>query len=245
MAYRHDPDLEFLRSCSSDDLDILVQMLTKDKDGTIRLTEELTGTDQYKRYSPDHKRYWDLIAAELQCFGGNTFATIFRGGKGVSYKEVLTDVCDKMKVNYNEKASVETIEMNLLMKILTDSMADMTPAQLRDVVKDLDLKTTDMTKQGVIAAIQGGVVMSGFMAYKIAAIVANAVAKFLIGRGLTLAGNQVLMRTIGTFAGPIGWALTALWTAFDISGPAYRVTMPCVVQVAFLRAKTKYGSTSR
>jgi 4-hydroxythreonine-4-phosphate dehydrogenase len=29
-------------------------------------------------------------------------------------------------------------------------------------------------------------------------------------------------------------------TALDIAGPAYRITMPCVVQVAFLRAKLKY-----
>lgn len=42
--------------------------------------------------------------------GANTFATMFRGGKGVPYKEVLEDVYDKMKVNFNKDSSVETIE---------------------------------------------------------------------------------------------------------------------------------------
>ena len=195
------------------------------------------------RHTPDHRQYWDLIAAELQCYGANSFVTMFRGGEGVLYKEVLTDACDKMKVNYNSNTTVETIEMNLLMKILTDSMEKMTPAELQEIVKDLDLKTTDFSKQAVIVALQSSIRFSGFAAYQVALIVANAVARTVAGRGLALAVNAGLTRAMGIFAGPIGWVLTALWTAFDIAGPAYRVTLPCVVQVAFLRAKMKYQKT--
>lgn len=240
MAYRSDQDLEFLKDCTSEDLDILVTILTKDKDGSERLTEELTTSGKFKQYSPDHKQYWDLIAAEIQCFGGNSFATMLRGGEGVLYKEVLTDACDKLKVNYNAKASVETIEMNLLLKILTDSMENMSPEDLQEIVRDLDLKTTDFTKQAVIAALQAGVRFGGFAAYKVALIVANAVAKAVVGRGLSLALNAGLTRLMGVVSGPIGWVITAIWTALDIAGPAYRITLPCVVQVAFLRAKLKY-----
>ena len=73
------------------------------------------------------------------------------------------------------------------------------------------------------------------MAYKIALIVANAIAKAILGRGLSLAANAGIARTIGIFAGPIGWLITGLWVAVDIAGPAYRVTIPTVIQVAFLR----------
>lgn len=243
MAYRSDKDLEFLKDCTSEDLGVLVAILTTGKDGDTRLTEELTVNPRYKAHNPDHRQYWDLIAGELQCFGGNSIATIFRGGEGVLYKEVLTDACNKMKVNYNADASVDVIEMNLLMKILTDSMENMTPEQLQEIVKDLDLKTTDFSKQAVIAALQAGVRFSGFAAYQVALIVANAVARAVVGRGLSLAANAGLTRLMGVVAGPIGWVLTALWTVFDISGPAFRVTMPCVVQVAFLRAKMKYQET--
>lgn len=243
MAYRSDKDLEFLKDCTSEDLSVLVDILTKDKDGTARLTEELTMNDRYKSHYPDHKKYWDLIAAELQCFGANTFATMFRGGEGVLYKEVLTDACDKMKVNYNSNASVDVIEMNLLMKILTESMEDMSPSELQEIVRDLDLKTTDFSKQAVIAALQAGVRFSGFAAYQVTLIVANAVAKAVVGRGLSLAANAGLTRLMGVVAGPIGWVITGLWAAFDIAGPAFRITMPCVVQVAFLRAKMKYQKT--
>lgn len=240
MAYREDSDLTFLKDCSSEDLDIIVQILTKDKDGNVRLTEELTKNDRFKQNAPYHDLYWDAIAAEIQCFGANTLMTQMRGGKGVLYKEVLTDVCDKMKVNYNKDASVEIIEMNLLMKILTDSMEKLTPEELETLVKELDLKTTNFTKQAVIAAVQAGIKFSGFAAYKVALMVANAVAKAVIGRGLSLAVNAGLARSMAILSGPIGWAITVLWTLLDIAGPAYRITMPCVVQVAFLRAKLKY-----
>ena len=240
LAYRIDKDLEFLKGCSSDDLSALVFILTKDKDGVLRLTEELTEEERYKKHYPDHSKYWDLIAAELQFFGGNTLANMIRG-EGVLYRELLTEACDKMKVNYNSSASVEIIEMNLLMKILTDSVEKMNTEDLRRIVEELNLKTTDLSKQAVIAALQAGVRFSGFFAYQMALIVANQVAKTLIGRGLSLAANAGLTRTIGVFAGPIGWVVTALWTAIDIAGPAYRVTIPCVIQVAFLRAKMKYG----
>jgi uncharacterized protein YaaW (UPF0174 family) len=237
--YRYDDDLEFLKYCSNEDLDVLVTYLTKDSDGNTRLTEELTYTDKYKKYSPNHKMYWELIAAELQCFGGNTFATLFRGGKGVLYKEVLTDVCDKMKVNYNKNSPIETIEMNMLMKILTDSIDNMSQAEIKDIILNLNLKTNDYSKEAVFAALQVAIKMGGFQSYQIAVIIANAIAKQLLGRGLTFAGNAALTRAISIFAGPIGWIITGLWTLIDIGGPAYRITIPSVIHIAYMRLKSK------
>jgi len=237
MTYRTDKDLEFMKHCKSEDLEILVAILTKDNDGKKRLTEELTMNDRYIKHNPDHCQYWDVISGELQCFGANTFLTILRGGKGILYKNMLTEVCDKMKVNYNSDSSVEIIEMNLLMKILIDSMENMTPEQLQEIVKDLNLETTNLSKQAVIAALQASVRFGGFAAYQVAVIVANAVAKAIVGRGLSLAANAGLTRVMGVVAGPIGWIITGVWAALDIAGPAFRVTIPCIVQVAFLRTK--------
>jgi uncharacterized protein YaaW (UPF0174 family) len=241
MAYRSDSDLKFLADVASSDLDSLVETLIKGKDGSERLTEELTINDRYRSHSSDHHQYWDLIAAEIQCFGANSLATIFRGGEGVLYKEVLTDVCDKMKVNYNKDASVEIIEMNLLMKMLTEAMKGLSADELKKIVEDLNLNTTNFTAQAVTVALQGAIRFSGFAAYQVALIVANAVAKALLGSGLKLATNAALTRAMSVFAGPIGWSITGLWTFVDIAGPAYRVTIPAVIQVAFLRAKIKYG----
>ena len=62
--------------------------------------------------------------------------------------------------------------------------------------------------------------------------------KALIGRGLSFAANGTLMRTMSILAGPVGWAITGIWTAIDIGSTAYRVTIPAVIQVAFLRTQS-------
>ena len=36
-------------------------------------------------------------------------------------------------------------------------------------------------------------------------------------------------------AGPVGWILTGVWTAFDFASQAYRVTIPSCIYIAALR----------
>lgn len=75
----------------------------------------------------------------------------------------------------------------------------------------------------------------GFASYKLTLIIINAVAKAVLGRGLSLAANASLAKAMSIFAGPIGLAITALWTLIDIAGPAYRVTIPCTIIIAAMR----------
>jgi uncharacterized protein YaaW (UPF0174 family) len=164
---------------------------------------------------------------------------VFRGGQGVLYREILMDVCDKLKVNYNSKSSTPTIEWNLLMKVLLDSLERTSPDDLRRIIQEMDIPTTDFTAEAMFAAIQAAIKAGKFQGFKIAVIVANAVLKAAIGRGLPLAVNAALTRIMGIIAGPIGWVITGIWTAVDIAGPAYRVTIPAVIYVAYLRIKPK------
>ncbi len=237
MAYRNDEDLEILSVADDEDLQILVNYLMRDEDGDLRFTEELSSAPGYKANPNKPRTYWKEIAAELQCFGGNTFANFFRGGEGVLYREVLCDVCDNLKVNYNPEADISMIEMNLLSKILIKSLDEMNEEQMKELLDNLDIKVNHLTKQVVIAALQMMILQTGFSPYKISVIVANAVARTLLGRGVSVAGNMALTKGLSIFAGPVGIALNALWAAYDIAGPAYRVTVPAVIQVAYIRAK--------
>lgn len=238
MAYLDDNDLTFLAHCSDDELSVLVETLITDKDGEVRYTEALTSTDEYKEFQPEHSKYWQNIAAEIQCYGANTLASMFRGGKGILYLEVLTDVCKKMKVNHPDKASVETMERNLLMKFFEDAVEKLSTDDLKELIGELELKTTDFTSKAVVSAIQLAIKTNGILAYKLALIVANGLARALLGHGLAFTTNIAIVRSISVFAGPIGWAITGVWTLTDIAGPAYRVTIPAVVQIACLRAKS-------
>ncbi|HAT2866213.1 TPA: DUF3944 domain-containing protein [Serratia marcescens] len=238
MAYRDDEDLAFLAKCSDEDLNGLVDCLIYDKDGKTRWTEELSSSENYKKFKPQHSLYWEDIAAEVQCFGGNTFATVIRQGKGVKYREVLIDVCDKMKVNYNKKSSVEIIEQCLLLKVLNDALEKMSPEELQTFAREIGVKDIKgVTAKSLVSAFQVIFKAGGFKSYKLTLIIANAILKALIGRGLSFGGNILLTRTMAVLTGPIGWALTAIWTLVDIGGTAYRVTIPAVIQIAALRSK--------
>ncbi|MCO6524196.1 MAG: DUF3944 domain-containing protein [Candidatus Schmidhempelia sp.] len=155
MAYRYDMDLIFLSECNDKELNDLVYWLTHNEKDEKRLTKQLTKNSLYKKFYPEHSQYWEEIAAEIQCFGANTIATIFREGKGVLYKEVLCDVCNKIKVNYNSNSTVENIENNLLMKLLTDSIDKMTKQEIRALYSVIGIKDiTSVTPQALTAAFQ-------------------------------------------------------------------------------------------
>lgn len=241
MAYRYDEDLEFLRSMQSADLDTLVEILTgKDK---TNATENLSQQSGYKRHYPNHIKYVDEIMEELQRFGGNTFVNyLFRFGEGVLYKEILCDVCDNLRVNYNKNSSVERIEGELFAKILEKAIEKMDSKELEQIVKEINKNTNissalGFSKQAALVAMQSAIKAGGFASYQLALIVANAVAKQVIGRGLTFAANVGLTRALSALAGPIGWAITGLWTGVDLAGPAYRITIPAVIEVAYLRLR--------
>lgn len=107
MKYLEDKDLSFLKNVESSDLNNLVKILTNTK------TEELTKRDIYKEFYPEHNHYWEEIASELQYFGGNSIANVFRQ-KGVVYAEILRDVCKELGIKFNTYLSTEEIEEILL-----------------------------------------------------------------------------------------------------------------------------------
>lgn len=79
--------------------------------------------------------------------------------------------------------------------------------------------------------------MGGVASFKLALILANSLCRFFLDRGLSFAANAALVRGMGVLAGPPGMAISAVMTVPMISGPAYRVTGPSVVFVAYLRQK--------
>lgn len=235
MAYKYDADLEFLGKLSSEELSCLVDVLIKDpKDNEKRLTETLTISENYKKYGNDYAKYWQDVAAELQTFGGNSLVNVFRGG-GVCYREILCDVCDKQKVNYNKNSSTTQIETYLLQKILDDMQAQLSEEKLKELAKEFDIEYSQLKAQGLAAIGMGIFRLGGFKSYVFTLRLINIIWRFLFGHGLKLMANATITKILSVATGPIGWAITGVWTAYDIAGPAYRVTFPAVLQVIALR----------
>lgn len=224
MAYREDKDLEFLKSLERTDLRDLAFVLTKDEKAGKKLANFKSNEDE------EYKKYLHDLLEELQRDGGNTFVNLLRGGKGVLYKEILCEVCEKFKVKFDENSSAEVIEEALIKKLFREAIEKMSEQERQELIKDLDIKTTDTSASGIISALQQGIFFS-----QMAFIVANAIWKAIFNTALSMGANATLARAAAILAGPIGMAITGLWTAIDIAGPAYRITIPAVIQIALLR----------
>ncbi|WP_251928400.1 DUF3944 domain-containing protein [Raoultella planticola] len=181
-VYRNDLDLNLLGQCSNDELQLLVSILTTDpRDGDTRWTEGLTSTPEFRLLAADHRRYWQLIAAEFQRYGANTLASLVRLGQGVTYREILVDVCDKLDVNYNQKSTTETIELALLMKVLEKSLDQMTPEELAAFSRNMDLDLTNPTPQLILIAVQAAIRTSSLAALELATMLSASVITSLGG----------------------------------------------------------------
>ncbi len=180
MAYRYDEDLEFLKRLSSSDLKDLFDVLVYAEDGQKRVNEYLTYSEEYKKHGDDYAQYTERIAEELQYYGSNSFANLFRG-EGVLYKKILCGVCDHLKVNYNEKSNTSLIEKNMLSKLLKDSLEKMSGREIKELGHELGMpninKVISENKQVLIASVLTLFKAGGSHSYALAVSVADAMVR--------------------------------------------------------------------
>lgn len=227
----YDEDLNpILSQVENEDLETIVDYLK------TKMSEFLTVSDAYKEHYPNHQKYADLIAKEVRDMGGNSFANLFRG-EGPTYKEIVCDVADKLKVSYNKTRSTEDIENAILEKILTDALESMSDEEKKELLTSLDPGVNFKNAAFTTAAFQAIFRAGGFKSYQLTVIIANQIAKLILGHGLRLGTGAALTKAMSVLTGPIGWAVTCIWTAIDLAGPSYKVTIPCVIHTAMLRKK--------
>lgn len=179
----------------------------------------------------------EAIADRLRRMGSNDFATLVRGS-GVEYAEVVLDVAEKLGAKEAGKGkTVEQNEAAILGKLFADALDKMSDAERRQLFSTMGIKERDVPlgSTGTILVQLLLKNFGGFATYRMSLIVANMVARALLGSGLSFATNIAITRTVGTLLGPVGWAASAAWLMVDLAGPAYRATVPAVVHVAMLR----------
>lgn len=259
MAYRIDPDLEFLSGASNEDLALLADSLIykdakhKEKDSP-RGTATLYLDADFKTCYPQHMRImWKAIAEELQKFGGHSGINwIFRANKGVLYREILIDVCKYQKVKGVDfkNDSVSTIENAFLQKTVELAIEKMSEEERKKLIDGLrnvegfgdSLKNFVTSKERLLDAVQIAFRGGGFKSYVLTLQVVNGISKAVLGKGLSLGANAALMKYIGSFmSGPWGWAFAAVTTVWSFMGPNKDASLKGVAIVAYMRKKKSLG----
>ena len=230
-----DKDLNFLSSCKNDDLRTLCDILTHDRLGNIRITEQLTSTDEYNRSYPEDMLFLvPQISEELLKYGSNTITT-FWNGKPDTYATVLRRICEQMDVRTKEHDDVKTMEQNLLTTLCQDTLNKMSERELRLLANENGIPDKTLTRQALTAALLMAVRTSRAVLTRIAARVIQYIVEIITIRGVATAGIETATRAVSSALGPIGWIALGAWTVYDISSPAYRVCVPAVLQVAYMR----------
>lgn len=259
MAYRIDPDLEFLSGASNEDLALLADSLIY-KDAKHKEIDSPRGTAtlyldaDFKTCYPQHMRImWKAIAEELQKFGGHSGVNwIFRANKGVLYREILIDVCKYQKVKGVDfkNDSVTTIENAFLQKTVELAIEKMSEEERKKLIDGLrnvegfgdSLKNFATSKERLLDAVQIAFRAGGFKSYVLTLQVVNGISKAVLGRGLSLGANAALMKYIGSFmSGPWGWAFAAVTTVWSFMGPNKDASLKGVAIVAYMRKKKSLG----
>ena len=210
-----------------------------DNKGKIRFNENLSTSDNYLACYPDNmQNMWQDLAGEIRCYGGNTLLNHFRGGNGPSYENIVSDVCKCMRVNgITPHDTAEDMEQKLLIHVTKKAIGELDESQARAIMNECGIQNYEYSKAGLLAALMALQIVNRKVFIIVIDTIMRFISKILIGRGIMYTGIGVFSRGIGILFGPISWVLIGGWMVWDILGPAYRVTIPAVVQVAYMRVK--------
>ncbi len=229
LNYKYDDALEFLQYCSNEELNFFVELYKNE----ANLTEGLSSQFEYKINFPNHHKYWKLIAAELQYFGGNTLLNISRNC-GVLYKDILCDVCTKVFIPYDKNADVAQIEKVLIFEYLKRSIENMDTFEYKQFKSNFNLLQID--EINMFNEIRKRLWRDTSFSQNIISVLIGSLGKSLIKNTVKnvfpFIVQELFKKSIGL---PIGIAINLK----DITDPAFRITLPSVLFITYLREKYK------
>jgi len=220
--------VQLLLNADKGDIDLLIDYVTNTGKFGFSMSDNVKAVlqDAKRQDIPDEETL-RLLVRELQHFGGNTFVNLFRRN-GVSYSEIVDDVASHLKMKVPAAASIEEKEALIIDCVFTSSWKKMSDDERGQILRDMGISpSVSMDKLSRM----------DMPVWQRAALVANGLAKTTAGKALPLIAGLGIGRVLGVLTGPVGLAITGLYTAYDISNPAFRVTLPCVVQIAWIRLK--------
>jgi len=189
------------------------------------------------------------LVAEIRLDGANSIASMFRGGHGVDYDKVVRDVARKLKLKVGKQETEAVTEGRVLDAVLerylqkaSDEERAVIEEELRGALKAAKRDASELgsiLKHGAWAAGSLAALVNAVGEQAVAAVVKRIVLA-TVGRAAagTAARKAAL---VASYAIPLLNVVMVGWVLADIAGPAFRKTVPTVVEVALLRMEFAAG----
>ena len=193
----------------------------------------------FVRHGVEPRKGIRRLCDEIRLDGSNTLASIFRVREGVAYLEMVRDVADQMKVPYEFSEDETEIEYAILGNVLKQFVEHATGEQregIEEVLKAAGNEFSNLSRDLIRSGLAAGT-----LALLIKEVGAKIVAKIIRDIVVKLATRQAAKEAGKRAAQVAGYAIPLLnvalvaWTIVDIAGPAYRKTVPTVIEIALLR----------
>ncbi len=183
------------------------------------------------------------LSREICLDGANTFASTFRAfagdgwaRKGVSWEEIVRDVGGKLKVKLPKDASVPELEQRVLAAVVEkyfESLSEEERAEVNDQLGQVanGVSVAEATK---LLSTRGGAAALTVAFRKAILKASTEVLKKVLAQ---VAGKEAAKQAT-RYAGAVVPGLNILlgaWTVVDLAGPAYRKTIPTVIELALMR----------
>lgn len=199
---------ELLSSAPTSDLNILADLITDDNKGRLALDSKVKIAIWSHRKKGSLQSIPDVLESEIRAFGSNSIANMFRPS-GVSYFELATDVAKKLNGKPTESHDIFDVE-EIVMRQALSELKGLKPYSshaelLSQVGQVVQIMVSSASKFGSIAATGGAA-----------------------------ASSAVGGRLIGLVAPPLAVLATGV-TIYQATSPAFRITMPAVLQIAKIR----------
>lgn len=247
LKFREDKDLFVLAFSHHEDLERLADILTLDAaDGQRRHAQELLKDPDYKRAlgEGDLRKAWKSLAAELQAYGGDSIANAMRslvkGHTGILYREIVTDVCTHLKIEIKSAEDIKALEDQLLVGVLSGQKKNFSDDELDQILDQAAMKVGPSESGGGkrnLDDLVHGLSTNAQIAY-LAAIVApmivSAALPSLVRLTLPVALAAAAPRVGAAFSPGLN-VVSAASALKQITSPAYRVTLPAVLEVIRIR----------
>lgn len=238
VHYTFDADLDMvLQAASNADLDPLVDFIVNN-----HFSENLSSSEEFKRFFPEHQHYVHIISHDLRAFGGNSIANFMRQGRGPDYRTVVCDVAKHFQLKFAADDHLPLIEQKIMAHVMKELYGKMSTEQKQLFVSEVQ-QYQDNNKATVVAAIE----QEDFSSLSTKAI---ALMSYLVSTTMShVMGVKTLIPVIGgsleqsftklrqSLRQPLQWLKQMLNHLSELGGSRYRVTVPCVVHIAMLRIK--------
>ncbi|EKI1881181.1 acidic protein MsyB [Shigella sonnei] len=223
----NDSDLDFLQHCSEEQLANFARLLTHNEKGKTRLSSVLMRNELFKSmegHPEQHRRNWQLIAGELQHFVGDSIANKLRG-HGKLYRAILLDVSKRLKLKADKEMSTFEIEQQLLEQFLRNTWKNMDEEHKQEFLHAVDARVNELEELLPL------LMKDKLLAKGVSHLLSSQLTRILRTHAAMSVLEHDLLRGAG-LGGPVGAALNGVKA---VSGSAYRVTIPAVLQIACLR----------